>query len=319
MYAFGLAETNSLEEAERLALQGTDMAPFKKDPWCHHAVAHCMELTGRLDEGIRFMESMAPTWNECGSFMYSHNWWHTSLFYLDRDASDIVLDIYDKHIWLKAKESAQEQIGATALLWRLDLRKIPVASHWDDVSDYIVPHIKEHIQPFLDLHYIYALAKSGKDERVKEMLDSLNSSALYQKNQSEVTRYMAEAFVLYARGDWESSYKQLAPIYDRTKEIGGSQAQRDVFEQTYIDILLQTRRYDRVKGLLEDRVSRRPNTPYLYRNLHTVYSHLGMTEEAQHADTKSKELERFYRQTLPTITKEIRGCTCHQRQPEQLQ
>ncbi len=74
------------------------------------------------------------------------------------------------------------------------------------------------------------------------MLDSLHNTATYQKNQSEVTRELAESVVAHATGDWERSYTHFEPIYSRMKEIGGSLAQRDVFEQTYIDILLQTER-----------------------------------------------------------------------------
>ena len=41
-----------------------------------------------------------------------------------------------------------------------------MAERWNDVADHVAPHIKEHIQPFIDLHYIYALSKAGKDEQV---------------------------------------------------------------------------------------------------------------------------------------------------------
>jgi hypothetical protein len=34
------------------------------------------------------MEGHSKLWDDCSSFMYTHNWWHTALFYLDRGASD---------------------------------------------------------------------------------------------------------------------------------------------------------------------------------------------------------------------------------------
>ena len=67
----------------------------RRDPWAHHAVAHCLEARGRLLEGVAFLESMADTWEGCNSFMYTHNWWHLALFYLGRGEVGEVLWLYD--------------------------------------------------------------------------------------------------------------------------------------------------------------------------------------------------------------------------------
>lgn len=32
------------------------------DAWSTHAVAHCMEMTGRAQEGIQFMEATKDDW-----------------------------------------------------------------------------------------------------------------------------------------------------------------------------------------------------------------------------------------------------------------
>ena len=34
------------------------------------------------------MEGHSNLWDDCCSFMYTHNWWHTALFYLDRGADE---------------------------------------------------------------------------------------------------------------------------------------------------------------------------------------------------------------------------------------
>ena len=45
MYAFGLEECNRIDEAEAHARRAIEMQ--RKDPWAHHALAHCLEARGR--------------------------------------------------------------------------------------------------------------------------------------------------------------------------------------------------------------------------------------------------------------------------------
>lgn len=47
-----------VEAAERHGMEGTRRAYEQRDPWAHHAVAHCLEVTGRIDEGIRYVRGL---------------------------------------------------------------------------------------------------------------------------------------------------------------------------------------------------------------------------------------------------------------------
>src|SRR5258708_32849391 len=42
IYAFGLEECNRVDEAEAQARRAIEMQ--RKDPWAHHALAHCLEV-----------------------------------------------------------------------------------------------------------------------------------------------------------------------------------------------------------------------------------------------------------------------------------
>src|SRR3712207_7773522 len=59
----------------------------RHDPWAQHAVAHVLETQGRIDEGIAWMSSFTDTWDKCNSMLYTHNWWHIALYYLDRKST----------------------------------------------------------------------------------------------------------------------------------------------------------------------------------------------------------------------------------------
>lgn len=54
-------------------------------------------------------------------------------------------------------------------------------------------------------------------------------------------------------------------------QIGGSNAQLDMFEQTYIDVLLKSGHDAKAKPLLEHRSQLRPRAPVVFRQLASVY------------------------------------------------
>ena len=48
----------------------------------------------------------------------------------------------------------------------------------------------------------------------------------------------------YAEGDWERTIALMAPVFEELVRIGGSRAQRDVFEQTLLSAYLHAGRDD---------------------------------------------------------------------------
>ena len=47
-----------------------------------HAVAHVMEMQGRLDDGTAWLRQHQPVWAE-GNGFHCHLWWHLGLFRLE--------------------------------------------------------------------------------------------------------------------------------------------------------------------------------------------------------------------------------------------
>ena len=60
MYAFGLEESGQYREAEREAHMALEMNRY--DCWATHASAHVLEMTGRYEEGLQFMEKTLDDW-----------------------------------------------------------------------------------------------------------------------------------------------------------------------------------------------------------------------------------------------------------------
>ena len=269
MVAFGLEQCYRLQEAEEVGRRATAMN--RHDPWAHHAVAHVMETQGRLDEGIAWMESLSDTWEDCNSLLYTHNWWHIALYYLEKEEIQKVLTLYDTRIWGHSwKESSKDQIGAISLLLRLELRGVDVGDRWEELAAYLTPRVHEHALPFQDLHYVYALARAGKADLATEMLLSMQAYAkqalpYIKKTWAEVAVPAAQGMVAHAKGDWVMAIAKLRPTLPRLHAISGSHAQRDLFEQVYLDAWLRAEQNHEALQLLEKRVAARryiPHAPY---------------------------------------------------------
>ena len=198
-----------------------------------------METQNRHEEGIHYLESLSHTWENCNSMLYTHNYWHIALFYLAKGNIGKVLSLYDRQVWGKAqKESPKDQVGAISLLLRLELLGINVGDRWETLASYLLPRLHEHALPFQDLHYIYALARSGQRVLAEVMLASMEEYALQvkptlRKAWIEIAIPAAKGAIAHANGDWKTTEKLFKPILPNLYQIGGSHAQRDLFQKIY--------------------------------------------------------------------------------------
>jgi tetratricopeptide (TPR) repeat protein len=261
MHAFALEQTGNFEAAEAAGRRAIDIR--RADPWAHHAVAHVMEMQGRIKEGEAFMRDLSDVWEGAGIFIREHNWWHIALFLLDREDYAGALDIFDTRLWGEWPDFCQEQIGAVSALWRMELRGVDVGARWQPIGEEIAKREFEHMQPFHDLHYIFGLARSGQSALVKEFITSMEAHAAAPDNPlapvwSNLGVPMAKAIAAYADENWQEAHALMDPLIPKLKSIGGSHAQRDLFVQSWIETLLRTGQRSAAVEVLEKRQSVRP-------------------------------------------------------------
>ena len=240
MIAFALEQNHRLDEAEDEGLRATEIAI--DDAWAHHAVAHVMETQGRALDGARWLNRCAHTWEKKGVFIRDHNWWHAALFSLALDREEDALDIYDARLWGQWPEFPQEQIGAVSMLWRLELRGADVGARWAPVVEQARARAGEHLFPFHDLHYVYALARAGTQGEAAAFLASLRAHAGRQNAEAafvwgETCLPAAEAIVQFLAGAHDDAARTLERLAPHLHRIGGSHAQRHIFEETRLACL----------------------------------------------------------------------------------
>ncbi len=266
MLAFGQEQTHDLQQAETSARHALALNP--DEAWAQHALAHVFETTGRLDEGVELLKNASPGWKDRSIFMREHNFWHLALFHLDRDEPSQAVALFDRHLWGEWPEFAQEQIGAISLLWRLELRGADVGGRWQDVSGKVVDRGFEHLWPFHDLHFVYALARGGHNATTEAFLASLRRKAGERAGiWNSVAWPAALAIVACARGQYESAADGLAPLLRQLHHIGGSHAQRDIFVQAWLHAAMQSGQATAVEHVLAQRQSARPGVAVHRREL----------------------------------------------------
>lgn len=227
MRAFALDQCSRHDDAEAAARLALEIAP---DPWAHHALAHVMDAQGRVEEGLAWMRNHAEAWSGCTSFLYTHNWWHAALFHLALGDSDGALALYHERVWAKRKDYAQDQVNAISLLARLELAGVDVGDRWHELADRVRPRASDALDGFLDLHYVYALARAGDSRHVVALLAALRDAIVPGAERwRQVALDAARGMAAFACGRFAEAAWRLGPIAADFALLGGSTVQRALF------------------------------------------------------------------------------------------
>jgi len=289
MAAFGYEQCHLLADAERAARRAIEMR--RGEAWAQHALAHVMITQGRIDEGARFLEGMTDTWGALNTFMSGHNWWHLCLFYLSQGRAEAVLAAYDDHVWAGDKDYSQDQIGAVSLLARAELAGVDVGDRWADVADHVAARGIDVEQPFLALQYLYALVRARRAE-APALLEAIRqrtttAPAHARGVWADVAAPTAEGIAAWLAGEHPRAIRELDAALPRLSEIGGSHAQRDLFEQIHLAAQLADGRWRDAQQALERRRAFDPDGATVNRQLARVYAALDLPAQAAEAKARA--------------------------------
>jgi tetratricopeptide (TPR) repeat protein len=262
MYAFGLVEMRDYARAEAEGKRALAMNP--RDPWAIHAVAHVMEMQGRIREGVAWLDERVGDWSQ-NNMLARHVWWHRALFCLELEDVAEVLRLYDTRIRPKAADMALELVDATALLWRLHLRGVDVGSRWDAVAAEWAPILAGGYYAFNDIHAMLALVGAGQMGEADGLLARVRAAAGGAGTNAEVTRLAGLAAIegihAFGRSDYASAAALLEPVRHSLQVCGGSHAQRDVVALTLVEAAIRAGDAGLARRLANERVSDKPSSP----------------------------------------------------------
>jgi hypothetical protein len=262
MLAFGFEECGDYAASERTGREAAERDPA--DAWAIHAVAHTLEMQGRTADGIAWLTETEPGWAPCNNFAY-HLWWHRALYHLERGETDAVFDLYDSGIRADRTEFAPDLANGTALLWRLELLGVDVGDRWDELAVRSAAHARDAASPFFETQYVMALAATGRAADTAAVLETLRGAMprddAHAIRAAEVALALAEAMVAFRAGDWDGCVDRMLPVRYEAVLIGGSHAQRDVFDQTLVTAALRGSRPALARALVAERKARHRGVP----------------------------------------------------------
>lgn len=260
-HAFTLEETGEYAAAERAGRDGLTLA--RDDAWGLHAVAHVYDMTARPDDGITLIERNMPAWQGSNNFRY-HVWWHKALLHMERGEFDVALGLYDAQIRADKTDDYRDISNATSLLMRLELEGMDVGPRWDELADFSENRVEDGCLVFADLHYLLALAGADRPDARAQMAarfarDARRSGEMSARVDAPGTAALA-GLNAFSEGRYDAAFLNLAAARPLMQTIGGSRAQRDVFERITIDAGLRAGRYDATAAILRDRLAQRGGT-----------------------------------------------------------
>lgn len=262
-YAFGLEESGDYVRAEAMGREALARQPL--DCWAHHAVAHVMEMQGRAEDGIGWMQTRERHWSGDDNFFKVHNWWHKALFHLELDDPAAALALFDAQVRKDNSTVALDLVDASALLWRLQLAGHDVGGRWKEVAAAWDNHADGRLYPFNDWHAAMAYLGAGQDAEVDRLLRLCREGAAAG---SEVGRWSAttgvaliEGFRAFADGRYGEAVEALHRGRIIANCFGGSHAQRDVIDWTLTEAAIRGGMTAAAEALANERLAAKPHSP----------------------------------------------------------
>ncbi len=261
MQAFGFEETGHYALAEAAGRRAVAMD--RRDTWAWHAVTHALEMQGRVDEGIAWLDQDRAAWAE-DSFFAVHNWWHLALFHLERGETGRVLELFDGPIFGHRPATALELVDASAMLWRLQLRGVDVGARWAAVAEAWAPLAGEGWYAFNDVHAAMAFAMAGREDLLSEVREAQRRAAAGPGDAArfagEVGEPLLEALVALARGDARQAARGLRWVRPRAHRFGGSHAQRDLIDLSLAEAAIRSGDAALATAICAERAATRPES-----------------------------------------------------------
>ena len=256
-YAFAHHETGRLDKAYQLAQRSLDLCPT--NAVASHSVTHVFFERGDPIGGGDFLGNWLTTFDKRAAY-HIHLSWHQALFELALGRYQQAIGLYETDIRPSVvAKSAGSLADSASLMWRMQVYSgVAPTFPWEEVRDQAAPAADRPGPPFRDAHAARAFAAVGDDEALGRMMDGLREIA-HKGNAvaEEVTLPLVQGIYSFSQRDYLQAVQSMEPIVGQLTRLGGSHAQREVFEDTLLEAYLRAEQFDKAEDMLRARLKQR--------------------------------------------------------------
>ena len=256
-YAWANHEVGRMSEGLELAERSLDLKP--DNAVAAHSVAHVYYELSRDEEGSAFLGGWLDDFDRRGTYRV-HLSWHQALFELARGRYNQALGWYENDIRPSVQGLRYAALADSAsLIWRMRIYggNAPNAP-WKELIDLAAPAAARPGPSFRDAHAALAFTAAGDEESFGKLVDGLQAMADNGDTcASEATLPLVKGIGAFGQGDYAEAVRLMEPVFPQLTRVGGSHAQRLVFEDTLLEACLRAEEFDKATAMLQERLSRR--------------------------------------------------------------
>ena len=258
-HAFAHNEAGRSEEARPLIERSLELR--RRNGHGAHTMAHVQFETGQAAEGVTFLRDWLPGYQSKAQ-LHRHLQWHYTLFMLEGGDLQSALDVYERHIRPGVDDLAPMGtiMDSASFLWRVQMAHPDQELPWEPVTEMVSTAFPKPGNQFMDAHAALAYAGCGDTAALEGLVEALwEHERSGNARAGDMVPTVAESLEAFASEDYARAASVLAPVAEKVVRLGGSHAQREVFEDTLIEAWIRAGEGEQAAALLAERLGRRPS------------------------------------------------------------
>jgi hypothetical protein len=254
-------ETGAVAAGSREVERALALNPH--NAYAAHARAHGYYEAGEAASGAAFIAGWLPGYDR-KSLLHCHLSWHLALFELACDRPERAQALYAEAIRPAVSFAPPlfNLADAASFLWRWRIygETPALAELWGEVGAHARRHFPNAGMHFADIHAILAEAVAGDEPLAQQRVAQIRDiAAAGRLPQAPIVAALCAGALAFARRDYDGAADRLGAALSELARVGGSHAQREVFEDTYIVACQRAGLYDKAAERLAARLARRPS------------------------------------------------------------
>ena len=247
MHAISLCETGQTLKSMQLMEKTLELNPRNAN--AAHFFAHILYEENEVLAGREYLNAWMPTYDR-RSLLHGHLSWHQALWALQDGDETSMWKIVDSSV--SQEKGSSLPINAltdtASIYYRAELAGYNVSNErWHKLSEYAAQNFPKMGQSFADIHAALAHAMAGNDEYLSKLIDGKTGFA------GDIVPAVAKAWKAISESEWEKAREELEDTSFEFERFGGSRAQRDLLEFTYVNVLLRTGKKETARKTLFER------------------------------------------------------------------